>query len=275
MYAKTFQVLALILATLAVATLAGCGTDIQTTSGRAYLDAYEVPASSAVAPGGDETIDAKVRRIAAVEPILRFPARIGLARIENGELTGIPGAEAEAWMAGAERLGVGLGELVPLSRLVAEMVADPVPQAAGQWTPPEERIHQTMEKIRLGAARQHLDAVLVYEVYGRSAQSGNLLSALNVTIIGAFLLPGESIGAEGLASALLLDVRNGYPYGTARHVVEHEAITPTAGSSEETEVLLHSAMTEAVVGLVPEVETMFQQLQVSLAQLDGTTSTQE
>jgi len=269
------RIMGRLLAAVALATLAACGSDIQTTSGRAYLDAYETPTGADATSGESETIDAKVRRVAAVEPTLRFPARIGLARIENGELSGMSSAEAAAWMAGAERLGPAFGEFVPLSRLVAEMVTNPTNEAAGQSLVPASRLHRTMEKIRLGAARQHLDVVLVYEVYGRSNQSGNPLSVLNLTIIGAFLLPGETIDAVGFASALLLDVRNGYPYGTARHVVDHGAITPSVGSRNERQQLMRSAMTEAAVGLVPEVETMFRRLHVALSQLDAPTRTQE
>jgi len=264
-----------VLAAVFLATLAACESDIQTTSGRAYLEAYETPTGTETASGETESIDEKVRRVAAVEPILRFPARIGLARIENGELSGIPSAEAAAWMAGAERLGPAFGEFVPLSRLVAEMVTDPPTEAVGQWIAPASHLRRTLEKIRLGAARQHLDAVLVYEDYGRADQSGNLLAALNVTIIGAFLLPGETIEAEGLASALLLDVRNGYTYGNARHVVASEAVTPSAGSRAEARQEMLAAMSEAAVGLVPEVETMFRRLHVSLSQLDAPTRPQE
>jgi hypothetical protein len=260
-----------VLAAVFLATLAACESDIQTTSGRAYLEAYETPAGAGVnaASGEAESIDEKVRRVAAVEPILRFPARIGLARIENGVLSDIPSAEAAAWIAGAERLGPTFGNFVPLSLLVAEMVTDPLAKSSGVWRKPDSRLRRTVEKIRLGAARQHLDAVLVYEVYGQADQSGNLLAALNVTIIGAFLLPGESIDAQGFASALLLDVRNGYTYGTARHVVERDTITPSAGSRAEARQEMLTAMSEAAVGLVPEVETMLSRLHVSLSQLDA------
>jgi hypothetical protein len=267
MIAKRFVVR--VLAAVVLTTLAACGSDIQTTSGRAYLEAYETPSGTVARSGGSESIDEKVRRVAAVEPILRFPSRIGLARIENGELSGIPSTEVAAWMSGAERLGPTFGDFVPLSRLVAEMVTDPSAESTEHWWKPDWRLRRTMEKIRLGAARQHLDAVLVYEVYGHADQSGNLLAALNVTIIGAFLLPGESIDAQGFASALLLDVRNGYPYGTARHVVERDAITPSAGSRAKARQEMLTAMSEAAVGLVPEVETMLRRLHVSLAQLDA------
>jgi hypothetical protein len=254
--------------TVAAALLvSGCENNIQTTSGQAYLDRYSAP--SLVASGEMKSIDAKVREVAAVEPTLRFPARIGLARIENGELSGIPDEEAQAWMKGAENLGPAFGQFIPLSALVAEMVSGPDTTARAGRDVYSSRMYRTMEKIRLGAARQHLDAVLVYEVYGKSDQTGNPLALLNLTIIGAYILPGESIHADGFASALLLDVRNGYPYGTARKVVDRDTVAPSAGSYDRRRSIMQSTMTRAAVALVPEVEQMFRKLQPALAELDA------
>ena len=258
------------LAALAVATallVSGCDHSIQTTSGQAYLDKY--PASGLVASGDEKSIDAKVREVAAVEPTLRFPARIGLARIENGELTGVPGEEANAWMKAAENLGPTFGQFVPLSALVAAMVSGPDTAARTGRDVNSSRMYRTMEKIRLGAARQHLDAVLVYEVYGKSERNENPLALLNLTIIGAYMLPGESVHADGFASALLLDVRNGYPYGSARKVVAHDTVTPSAGSYDRSRSIMQATMTRAVVELVPEVEQMFRKLQPALTALDA------
>jgi hypothetical protein len=259
------------LAAFAVATallVSGCQSNIQTTSGQAYLDKYKptVTAASAATSGSaeDESLESRMRRVAAVEPTLRFPARIGLARIENGELSGIPREEGEAWATAAESLGSSFGEFVPISPLLAEMVTDTY------GLPKSSRgINRTIDKIRLGAARQHLDAVLIYETYGTSEQGSNPLKLLNLTLIGAFILPGESINAEGFASALLLDVWNGYPYGMARKVVARDTITPTVGSDARRAEVTRSTATRAAVELAPEVEQMFRKLQPALAKLDA------
>jgi hypothetical protein len=260
------------LAVAAALLVSGCESNIQTTSGQAYLDRYQT--ADYQRPDGAfaaevKSLDAKVREVAAVEPKLRFPARIGLARIENGELSGVPAEEAEAWMKAAEDLGPAFGQFVPLSILVAEMVSGPEPTQRYGRDYIASRMYRTMEKIRLGAARQHLDAVLVYEVYGKSEQSANPLALLNLTIIGAYVLPGESVHAGGFASALLLDVRNGYPYGTARKVVDHDTVTPSAGSYDRSRSIMQATMTRAAIELVPEVEDMFRKLQPALAALDA------
>ena len=103
------------------AALAGCSNDVQTTSGAQYLARYQnVPAASSASAGGIN-IDQEIRKVAAVEPILRFPARIGLAKITTsgyrggGMLAPISAEEAEAWKKTQDKLGSGFGEFVPLS----------------------------------------------------------------------------------------------------------------------------------------------------------------
>ena len=81
-----------VLGVVALIGLAACSTSLQTTSGANYLARYD--ASHEIANGAPTDVDADVRRIAAVEPNLVFPARIGLARIQNGALTALPADEA-------------------------------------------------------------------------------------------------------------------------------------------------------------------------------------
>ena len=278
----TRRILVLGLAAIAIVLVSACTSHVQTTSGRAYLEKYPVANdlgrtnSNGGVDTGQRSIDARVRTVAAVEPTLRFPARIGLARIHNAKLSGIPPLEADAWMQAAERMGPTFGTFVPVSRLVAEMVTTPwdaKSRPSSYYDHQTTALHRVMEKIRLGAARQHLDAVLVYEVYGESEQHGNLAGALNFTIIGAFMLPGESVRAKGFASALLVDVRNGYPYGTVRKVLTHEEITPSAGSSDVRRAAQRATTIGAAVALVPEVEKMMEKLRASLAKLEAAAAT--
>jgi hypothetical protein len=81
-------------------TLLGCATtDTQTTSGEDYLRKYQAVPTAAPTGADDfggHNIDQMIRDAASVEPVLKFPARIGLARIENGNLSAIPEEEADA-----------------------------------------------------------------------------------------------------------------------------------------------------------------------------------
>lgn len=206
--------------------LSACSRTTQTTSGEVYLSQYKsVPVAAPLyqkkAADGTVTeeiksIDQRVREAAAVEPVLKFPARIGLARIENSNLTVMPMEEADGWNKAAEKLGRGFGEFVPVNPMVARMVAGT--RNYGQYDGAG-----TIDAIRLGAACQHLDAVLVYEVITKESQHSNILAAANTTILGGYILPSERHDAEGLGNALLIDVIQGYPYGTVTTTVKKQS----------------------------------------------------
>lgn len=248
------------------AILAACTSmqTVQTTSGQVYLSSYDAP-SGRTATGFDK----KIRRAASVEPILRFPARFGLARIERGRLTAIPQAEATAWLSMAKKLGPRYGELVAISPLVAELAAGDAglkrKSRGWEYRPPSPL--PVIQKIRLGAARQHVDVVLIYEVIGRSRQTATILSLADLSIIGAFIVPSREIKAKGYASALLVDVRNGYPYGTEQATVSSSGLTPTIGRGERSYALGQNAKTAAVIKLTGKVEKMMGKLYAQLATL--------
>lgn len=240
--------------------LAACGHAVQTTSGQDYLSAY--PTGATFEP--TTAIDRRVEAVAAVEPALRFPARIGLARLSDGDLSAIPAKEAEAWAGVAAALGPDYGTYVPISPLIAEMVGGST--AAPSYPYPREQptTRALLEKIRLGAARQHVDYVLVYEVYGTASSHANVLSVGDISIIGAFLLPGRTLEAAGYAQALLLDVRNGYPYGTAQATVDQAALASAWAASDSREAMMEAAATEAGVALTREVKAMMEALRAGL-----------
>ena len=73
----------------------GCQShSVQTTSGRQYLNQYE---ELDLPPREAGSIDEEVREIANVEPTLRFPARIGIAKLYNGRISNLTVEEVEGW----------------------------------------------------------------------------------------------------------------------------------------------------------------------------------
>jgi len=194
-----------ILGAATVLVLGACTTTLQTSSGSDYLARYD--ASHEIANGAPTDVDADVRRIAAIEPTLAFPARIGLARIHNGSLTALPADEARIWQDLIEELGDQYGAFVPVSPLIASMVGEPA-------APGMDRAAAVIANIRRGAARQHLDYVLTYEVGTSRQRKANALALADLTIIGMFVLPSRTVEVEATASGLMLDVRTGYPYAT-------------------------------------------------------------
>jgi len=241
-----------------ITVLSACSSHIQTTSGQSYLQDYDSFESSSAQAETDNTqsIDSLVKQVAAVEPTLRFPARIGVARIERGQLSSIPGEEVALWEKSKQNLGDHFGQFVPISPLVADMVTTSLNK--------KDRYLGVVDKIRLGAARQHLDAVLIYEVYSREDSKSNFLSIANLTIIGAYILPSKSVETQGFANALLIDVIQGYPYGTAEASLEKSEMTTTFGRSDKQHELANEIKTEVTGKLVKEVEVMFKNLKLAL-----------
>ncbi|MGF1629263.1 MAG: hypothetical protein ACFCUT_07315 [Kiloniellaceae bacterium] len=251
---------------LAAGLLAACGHQVQTTSGSQYLAAYAPTGPQSQMAG---TIDADIAAVADVEPQLRFPARLGLARIENGTLTPVPHAEAEAWQALAERLGSGYGTFLPVSPLIAALAADEkaprIPRDS--FRSYQRSLTEVVRAVRRGAARQHLDAVLIYEPFGKSEETSNPLAITKIALIG-FFLPTEDIEAEGSAQAVLVDVRNGYTYGTAAAIAEKPAyrLASSGNTHAARRAAEGEAQTRAVANLTGEVEAMLRELRLALAE---------
>jgi len=228
---------------IAVATcvITGCTTTAQYTSGQDYLSRY--PTSDMTLSSYSSETDADVRAIAAVEPDLRFPARIGLARIgEYGRLTSVPMDEAESWRDAAETLGPSFGAFIPVSPLVANSVS----------SFDQRKNSPVIDHIRRGAARQHLDYVIAYEVSDLAESDGNALRIADLTVLGLFVLPSRNLKAEATASAILLDVRNGYPYLTGSTFADKEGISTVVGKGDRKEKLKNAARRVAVAQIADE-----------------------
>ncbi|PCJ30540.1 MAG: hypothetical protein COA90_09000 [Gammaproteobacteria bacterium] len=235
-----------------VMMLTACAQHIQTSSGRSYLDKYDHLENKAVEKGKAESVNQLVRKAAMVEPTLTFPARIGIARIDRGYLTSIPDAEIEFWEESRKNIGYKLGEFVPVSPLITTMAVSSVGV--------DDKTIDVVSQIRIGAARQHMDAVLIYEVYSRENSSSNGLSIGDLTIIGAYLLPSKSVETQGYANALLIDVVQGYPYGTAEASLEKSELASTVGRYDKMQELSKEIKTEVTAKLVKQVEEMFKDL---------------
>jgi hypothetical protein len=248
--------------------LCGCSAYTQATSGQDWLAGYGTARPAASSSPDD--IDSRVRQAGAIEPTLHFPARIGIARIGQarwqGQLIAVPEAEAAAWVAARDRLGPGFGEFVPLSPLVAAMMEPDIKAGPNDRTATTRHLVDT---IRLAAARQHLDAVLVYEVDATADQKSNPLRFADWTVIGAFIVPSRDVKAVGVAQAMLIDVRNGYPYGQVTSNVDDKALTAAFYSGEAKEALSKKVEDAAVVKLTGESEGMMRKLKAELEARHG------
>jgi hypothetical protein len=221
--------------------LAGCSNPIQYTSGAAF-----------VAPSNGP-IDKDIAAIAAIEPNLHFPARIGVARIVNGALS-LPGADETAVLADMAETLAPMGTFVQVSPLISAMVNG---DASGPTT------DRAIQDIRRTAARQHLDYVLIYEIGVRSSERDTAFALADVTLIGGALLPTRNIKVAGLGNALFLDVRTGYPYGTAQVAEDLSGLARSFGTDRRRAALQDRATLKVFKALVPEVQAMLVALQAA------------
>ena len=237
--------------------LVSCQEYTQTTSGRDYLRTYQQQAAEH-SGGKAPKLDKDFVAAASVEPLLHFPARIGLARLDRSGLANIPSEEAAAWQQVATNLGPKFGEFVPVSPIIAELVAG----AQSNWNSRSETVH----RIQLASARQHLDAVVIYESDGTADSRDNPLSIGEWTLIGAFILPSQDVKARGVAQALMIDVRNSYPYGTATAEADDKTTTARFSQHQSERDLSETVRIAAVKNLAPEVEKMMRNLRMELAE---------
>jgi len=251
--------------------LASCSATTQTTSGKSYLQKYSEPSASSqyhYSGNGDEvSFEEKMRQVAAVEPRLTFPARIGLARIDKGRLSTIPGKEMEAWMQLADKLAPGYGKFVPLNQLVVSMVEDKESPTSNCCQYGKRSVEKVIQKIRLAGARQHFDVVLIYEVFSKSNRESNFLAIADLSVIGGFILPSRALEAEGFGNAILIDIFQGYPYGTIDVTVDKEELMSTSwGRGNNERELSEKVKTQAAVKMAGEAEDLIKRLRMELAE---------
>ena len=84
------------------------------------------------------------------------------------------------------------------------------------------------------------------------------------TIIGGYLIPSKEIETTGYANALLIDVRTGYPYGTASASLSKDELGTTWGNRDQLRDLKDRNQIATALKLVPEVKKMVQDLKAEL-----------
>ncbi len=159
--------------------------------------------------------------------------------------------------------------MVPISPLIAALAKPGGQDAASDDCHSDYQgcLAETLRGVRLGAARQHVDAVLVYEAFARSEVTSNPLAVTKLALIG-FFLPSENVSTEGFAQAVLVDVRNGYTYGMASVPTDKAAFVLASSVNEGAVVTRMNDQAEAaaVHALAPEVESMLRDLRLKLAE---------
>ncbi|MEM8948947.1 MAG: hypothetical protein AAGA21_09505 [Pseudomonadota bacterium] len=260
---RPFMLGCMLAASLAVA---GCGGhSIQTTSGKAYLEKHNVASPAPIRAESKSyravRFDEALRQVASIEPTLTFPARIGIVKIgTDGTPTPLYPEEVEAWSEMAAGLGSDYGTFLPINPLVYD-------QALSEAANTGLLVRTTgLEKIRLAAARQHLDAIIAYETSSQATRKANALAFGDLTIIGAFVLPSRKIESEGYAAGIILDPISGYPYGQVEAAAVDSAHTTWVNKSEKKVDVQRNTEIGASVALAEETGKALQKLRLALAE---------
>ena len=78
--------------------------------------------------------------------------------------------------------------MVALASPDAELLRDCVEQGCcAGWKCKPPNISKTVHDTRLGAARQYVDAVFIYEAFATSEQTSNPLAVTKLALVGFFL----------------------------------------------------------------------------------------
>ena len=250
---KTRTIQAGLIIFLSLASI-GCQThSVQMTSGKKYLSHY---ADYDATETNASDLNEEVKAIANIEPSIQFPSRIGLVKLFNGRITNLSVEEIEAWEESRSTMGITFGDFIPVSPMIAEMVYTPRKTNSKSKSNPSE----IFRKIRLGAARQHLDHVLIYEVFSETKTTKLASSVANWTIIGGYFVPSREIETTSFANALLLDVRNGYPYGSASASLNAKEFSASQTYRDKSRNLADKNQISTVIKLIPEVQQMMKKL---------------
>jgi hypothetical protein len=76
---------------------------------------------------------------------------------------------------------------VPVSPFIARLAMTSAAEG-GQGGAYAQRLDSVIRGLRMGAARQHLDAASVYEVHAKATP----LALADLTIVGAYLIPSRA-----------------------------------------------------------------------------------
>lgn len=272
-------------------TMLGCGNhSVQTTSGKSYLAKYEAlgktksierPESTSTAPGERATFEQALKHVADIEPTISFPARIGIAKIGCPTVTGgdvdyarivkacgqvqpLFPEEVQAWTEMASNLGPSYGTIVPLSPLVIDEALSEAARIGA-----DVASLSRVDRVRLGAARQHLDSIIIYETQQTSTEETNALAIGDLTLIGAFVLPSKRMEGQAYAAAIMIDPVTGYPYGQIEASAESDGrYSPRVGASAKKREVMLAAEANVVKVLAAETEMAIRNLRLALAEKD-------
>jgi len=193
---------------LVVALLGGCYspylTPYEPATLHPFLSTGGIGSGAEGMSGADTTSQNAIAAALAVRPEARFPANLALARIQGvvrqSSETSAPAYVVESASSGEETIDVDRMRNLP--GVSGFAMINSLLVGANEVTP---------EDLRKAAARIHADMLLLY-TFSMDSTIRDVLPPLSFVTLG--IAPTQSQDVVLTASAVLIDVRSGFVYGT-------------------------------------------------------------
>jgi len=208
--------------------------------------------ASYVTPGGSLSFEAinrfDIAEVASRKPAANFPATIAIVRVQAPQYRSYT----------SDAIGKGSFTVVPTQELLTEEQL----QSLSHWPSvravvPISRlllpaILNSVDDLRLAAAKLQADVVLVYTIDTTFRVQGRAYGPLSVISLG--LAPDRDAYITSTASAIFTDVRTGYTYGVAEATTKAAGLTNAWGSRATIDRKRLEAEQQAFATLILESE---------------------
>jgi hypothetical protein len=142
---------------------------------------------------------------------LRLPARVAVYGFERNRFGTYSDGKGAQFEKALEADDAHFSEVLPIPKFLAQ-----------------EGRARDVETLRRSAAKAHADTILLYEQEVEMDQSTSPLVLLNLTIVGAWVIPTVSYETRLETTAALVDVRNGVIYATLHDERRGVGTSPSA-----------------------------------------------
>lgn len=255
-----------LLLVLLAAGLGGCYAKYTVPGGAANMEALGVNAQARAAMTDDS-----VREALAKKPLATFPARIAVARVQASDYTNYE------YDRHGNRQDIRRGAYAVITTPDVEKHEDfeligKLPQVAGVALIRRvilERDLNSDQELRNAAARLHAD-LLVFYTFDTNFTTDTVLRPLSVISLGLF--PNKNAKVASTASAVLMDVRNGYIYAIVEATAQDHQLANAWSSEDAIDQVRKRVEREAFVKLVAAFQEEWPNVLLEYAPRPGTTA---
>jgi hypothetical protein len=189
--------------------------------------------------------DKEIQEVRALKPQLAFPCRIAVYLKP-------PASSDWRWTPQDKESLLSSARILEKEGIASNIIA-----MSGVFAKDGDLKHLRMEAARYGA-----DALLVIQGVQQTDSYLNPAAELNLTLVGAFVIPASHRDSLFLAAGVLVDVDNGCLYATAESEGEGSIVRPSFLVDDK--VAISRAKKKALDGLGPELVERIRSLHAGL-----------